>query len=185
MYGITKVAGELLADYYFKRWGVDTRGIRYPGIISHVAPPGGGTTDYAVEIYYKALTDRKYTCFLKSGTFLPMIYMPDALDATLMLMEADPDKLKHRNAFNVASMSFAPEDIAAEIAGHVPGFSMDYKIDETRQAIAQSWPTSINDSEARMQWGWQPRFDLASMTLDMLINLEKKLNTGNLDAKHT
>ncbi len=175
MYGVTKVSGELLCDYYYKRFGVDTRGVRYPGIISNVTLPGGGTTDYAVEIYYEALKNKKYTCFLAEGTYLDMMYMPDAINAAIDLMEADPDKLKHRNAFNVTAMSFAPEHICAEIKKHIPEFEMIYNVDPVRQAIADSWPNSMDDSAAREEWGWKPEYNLTKMTEDMLIELKKKL----------
>lgn len=171
MYGVTKVAGELLCDYYFKRFGVDTRGARYPGVISYKTLPGGGTTDYAVEIYYEAIRHKKYTCYLKKGTYLDMMYMPDTLKAAIDLMEANPDKLKHRNAFNVAAMSFAPEDIAAAIKKIIPEFTMDYKIDPLRQSIADSWPNNMDDSAAREEWGWQPEYNLESMTKDMIEKL--------------
>lgn len=175
MYGVTKVAGELLCDYYYKKFGVDTRGVRWPGIISHVTPPGGGTTDYAVEIYYEAIKQHRYTCFLKAGTYLDMMYMPDALRAAIDIVEADPNRLKHRNAFNVTAMSFAPEDIANEIKKHIPDFIMDYDVDSVRQAIADSWPNYMDDSAAREEWGWSPWYDLASMTKDMLEKLSDKL----------
>ncbi len=175
MYGITKVTGELLCDYYFKKYGVDTRGVRYPGIISYVTLPGGGTTDYAVEIYYEALKHRKYTCYLKPGTYMDMMYMPDAIKAAIDIMEANPDKLVHRNAFNVTAMSFDPEGIAAEIRKHIPDFVMTYEIDPVRQGIADSWPNSMDDSAAREEWGWNPSYDLASMTKDMLEKLSTKL----------
>jgi nucleoside-diphosphate-sugar epimerase len=175
MYGVTKVAGELLCDYYFKRFGVDTRGVRYPGIISYKTPPGGGTTDYAVEIYYRAIEHKKYTCYLKKGTYLDMMYMPDALKAAIDLMEASPAKLNHRNAFNVTAMSVAPENIAAEIEKIVPEFTMDFKIDPLRQAIADSWPNSMDDGAAREEWEWQPEYDLVSMTQDMIEKLSQKL----------
>ncbi|NLF08199.1 MAG: L-threonine 3-dehydrogenase [Pirellulaceae bacterium] len=175
MYGVTKVAGELLCDYYFKRYGVDTRGVRYPGIISNVTLPGGGTTDYAVEIYYEAIKHGKYTCCLKAGTKLDMMYMPDAIKAAIDLMDADPAKLKHRNAFNVTAMSFDPEEIAAEVKKHIPNFTMDYKIDPVRQAIAESWPNYMDDSAAREEWGWRPSYDLPAMTKDMIEVLSKKL----------
>ncbi len=175
MYGVTKVAGELLCDYYHKRFGVDTRGVRYPGIISNVTLPGGGTTDYAVEIYYEAIKHGKYTCFLKKGTLLDMMYMPDAIKAALDLMDADPKKLKHRNAFNVTAMSFDPEEIAAEVKKLVPNFTMDYKVDPVRQAIAESWPNYMDDSAAREEWGWQPAYDLPAMSKDMIEVLSKKL----------
>ncbi len=175
MYGVTKVAGELLCDYYFKRFGVDTRGVRYPGIISYKTPPGGGTTDYAVEIYYCAIKQGKYTCYLKKGTYLDMMYMPDALKAAIDLMEASPAKLKHRNAFNVTAMSVAPEDIGSEINKLIPEFTMDFTIDPLRQAIADSWPNSMDDTAAREEWGWQPEYDLVSMTRDMIEKLSQKL----------
>jgi nucleoside-diphosphate-sugar epimerase len=175
MYGVTKVAGELLCDYYFKRFGVDTRGVRYPGIISYKTLPGGGTTDYAVDIYYQAIKERKYTCYLKKGTYLDMMYMPDALKAAIDLMEATPTKLTHRNAFNVTAMSVAPEVIAAEIKKIIPEFTIDFKIDPLRQAIADSWPNNMDDSAAREEWGWQPEYDLESMTEDMIEKLSQKL----------
>ncbi|MDP8209681.1 MAG: L-threonine 3-dehydrogenase [Candidatus Stygibacter australis] len=175
MYGVTKVAGELLCDYYYKRFGVDTRGVRYPGIISNETLPGGGTTDYAVEIYYEAIKQKKYTCNLPAGTFLDMMYMPDALKAGIDLMEADPAKLIHRNAFNVTAMSFDPEIIAAEIKKHIPEFVMDYNVDKVKEGIANSWPNSMDDSAARAEWGWEPSYDLSAMTQDMLTVLEKKL----------
>ncbi len=175
MYGVTKVAGELLCDYYFKRFGVDTRGVRYPGIISNETLPGGGTTDYAVEIYYEAIKNKKYTCNLGKGTFLDMMYMPDAIKAAIDLMEADPAKLKHRNAFNVTAMSFDPEKIAASIKKVIPEFVLEYDVDPVRQAIANSWPNSMDDSAARKEWGWKPDYDLEAMTKDMLDVLSKKL----------
>jgi nucleoside-diphosphate-sugar epimerase len=177
MYGVTKVAGELLCDYYFKRFGVDTRGVRYPGLISYKTLPGGGTTDYAVEIYHGAIKQKKYTCYLKKGTYLDMMYMPDALKAATELMEANPDKLKHRNAFNVTAMSVAPEDIAAEIKKTIPEFTMDFQVDPLRQAIADSWPNSMDDGAAREEWGWQPDYDLESMTTDMMKNISRKPET--------
>jgi nucleoside-diphosphate-sugar epimerase len=175
MYGVTKVAGELLCDYYYKRFKVDTRGVRYPGIISNVTLPGGGTTDYAVEIYYEAIKKKKYTCYIAKGTYLDMMYMPDAINACVDLMEADPSKLKHRNAFNVTAMSFDPEIIAAEIKKHIPGFVMDYNVDPVRQGIAESWPNNMDDSCARAEWGWNPTFDLPTMTKDMIKVLTEKL----------
>ncbi|MBN1340303.1 MAG: L-threonine 3-dehydrogenase [Bacteroidales bacterium] len=175
MYGVTKVAGELLSDYYYKRFGVDARGLRYPGIISNVTLPGGGTTDYAVEIYYEAIKSNKYTCPLPAGTFLDMMYMPDALDAAIDLMEADPAKLKHRNAFNVTAMSFDPEIIAAEIKKHMPGFTMDYNPDPMKKAIADTWPNSMDDTCAREEWGWNPKYGLGEMTIDMLEKIRIKL----------
>jgi len=176
MYGVTKVAGELLCDYYSKRFGVDTRGVRYPGLISYKTLPGGGITDYAVGIYYEAIKKKKYTCYLKNDTYLDMMYMPDAIKAAIELMNADPDKLKHRNAFNITAMSIAPENIAAEIKKIIPEFSMNYKIDPLRQAIADSWPNNINDRVAREEWGWKPNYNLERMTKDMIKKLSEKLN---------
>ncbi|MEA4960600.1 L-threonine 3-dehydrogenase [Lutispora sp.] len=176
MYGVTKVAGELLCDYYYKKFGVDTRGVRFPGLISYETLPGGGTTDYAVHIYYDALQKKKYASFIAEGTLMDMMYMPDALHAIASLMEADASKLKHRNAFNIASMSFAPEHIAEEIKKHIPEFEMSYDVDPTRQAIADSWPDSLDDSAAREEWSWKPEYDLDSMTVDMLAKLREKLN---------
>lgn len=175
MYGVTKVSGELLCDYYFKKFGVDTRGVRFPGLISYVTPPGGGTTDYAVDIYYEALKNKKYTSFIAEGTYMDMMYMPDALNAIVKLMEADPSKLIHRNAFNITAMSFEPSQIAAEIKKHIPKFTIDYKVDPVRQAIADSWPNSIDDSAAREEWGFEAKYDIASMTEDMLNKLRAKL----------
>lgn len=175
MYGVTKVAGELLCDYYFKRYGVDTRGIRLPGLISHKTLPGGGTTDYAVHIYYDALKHKEYTSFIAEGTTMDMMYMPDALDSIIGLMEADPEKLIHRNAFNVTSMNFSPEMLAESIQKVIPEFKLYYNVDPVRQAIADTWPNSLDDSEARKQWGWNPKYDIDSMTEDMLKNLSIKL----------
>ncbi|MDD3050618.1 MAG: L-threonine 3-dehydrogenase [Candidatus Cloacimonetes bacterium] len=175
IYGVTKVAGELLCDYYFKRFGVDTRGLRFPGIISNVQLPGGGTTDYAVEIYYEAIKNKKYTCYLKEGTFLDMMYMPDAINAAIGVMEADPSKLLHRNAFNVTAMSFDPEMLSDSIKKLIPDFSMDYSIDPVKQSIADSWPNSMDDSSARNEWGWNPEYNLDKMSADMIDILSKKL----------
>jgi nucleoside-diphosphate-sugar epimerase len=175
MYGVTKVAGELLCDYYHHRFGLDTRGVRFPGLISHGAPPGGGTTDYAVEIFYEAIRHNQYTCFLKADSRLDMMYMPDAIKAAIDIMEADPEGLVHRNSFNATAMNFTPEELAEEIRKHRPSFKMDYKIDPVKQAIADSWPNSLDDSAARREWGWEPRYDLAAMVRDMLENLERKL----------
>ena len=175
IYGVTKVAGELLCDYYFKRFGVDTRGVRYPGIISYKTLPGGGTTDYAVEIYYEAIKNKKYTSYLNRGTYLDMMYMPDAMKAAIDLMETNPDKLQHRNAFNVTAMSVAPENIADEIRKIIPEFVLDFKIDPLRQAIADSWPNNMDDSAARQEWGWEPEYNLESMTKDMIERLSQKL----------
>lgn len=177
MYGVTKVAGELLGDYYFKRFGIDIRGIRYPGIISNETLPGGGTTDYAVEIFYEAIKNKKYTCFLKKDTILPMMYMPDCIKGTMNLMQADIKKLKHHCDFNMTSMSFSAGELAAEIKTHIPEFKVDYKPD-FRQAIADSWPQSIDDSVAREEWGWMPSYDLSSMTEDMLNVLGEKFRDG-------
>jgi nucleoside-diphosphate-sugar epimerase len=156
---------------------VDTRGVRYPGIISNVTLPGGGTTDYAVEIYYEAIQKRAYTCFLKKDTYLDMMYMPDALNAAIMLMETNPEKLKHRNAFNVTAMSFAPQDIYREIKKHITDFEMTYNVDPVRQSIADSWPRSMDDSAARAEWGWKPAYDLAQMTEDMIKVLSQRFQT--------
>jgi len=175
MYGVTKVAGELLCDYYHKRFGVDARGVRLPGIISYETLPGGGTTDYAVEIYYEALKNRRYTCFLKPDTYLDMMYMPDAIKAAIVIMEADSNKLLHRNALNVTAMSVSPEDIANEIKKYISDFVIDYDIDPVRQEIADSWPNNMDDTAAREEFGWKPEYDLASMSKDMLEKLSKKL----------
>ena len=175
MYGVTKVSGELLSDYYNIRFGVDTRSVRFPGLISYVTPPGGGTTDYAVDIYYSAAKGEKFVCPIAAGTFMDMMYMPDALNAAITLMEADPTKLIHRNAFNIASMSFDPETIYQAIRKHVPQFEMIYDIDPLKQRIADSWPDSLDDTCAREEWGWKPAYDLESMTVDMLEKLRAKL----------
>ena len=175
MYGITKLAGELLCDYYFRRYGVDTRGLRFPGLISYKTPPRGGTTDYAVEIFYAAVREKRYECFLKQGTRLDMMYMPDAIRAAIELMEAEPARLIHRNAFNITAMSLAPEDIYAEIKKHIPDFVMTYRIDPLRQTIADSWPHHMDDSAARREWGWRPEYDLATMTKDMIEKLSEKV----------
>ena len=174
MYGITKVAGELLGDYYHARFGVDTRGLRYPGLISYVAPPGGGTTDYAVDIFHSAVRHRRYICFLAPDTRLDMMYMPDALHAAIALMEAPAERLVHRNAFNVTAMSFTPAELAREIVRHVHDFEIEYEVDPVRQAIADSWPDSLDDSAARAEWGWSPQYDLESMTADMLEQLHAR-----------
>lgn len=177
MYGVNKVAGELLCDYYYQKFGVDTRGVRFPGLISYVAPPGGGTTDYAVEIYYEAIKKGAYTSYIAEGTYMDMMYMPDALQAIISLMEADPSKLKHRNAFNITAMSFEPEQIAASIRKHIPTFTMDYAVDPARQKIADSWPNSIDATAAKEEWGFKADYDLDKMTADMLEKLKKKLAT--------
>ncbi|WP_346897277.1 L-threonine 3-dehydrogenase [Clostridium sp. UBA7503] len=174
MYGVTKVSGELLCDYYNSKYGVDTRGVRFPGLISYVALPGGGTTDYAVDIYYEALKAGKYTSFIGKGTYMDMMYMPDAINAIITLMEADPSKLKHRNAFNITAMSFEPEQIAEEIRKHIPEFEMSYDVDPVRQGIANTWPDSIDPSAAKEEWGFKAEYDLAKMTVDMLEKLKAK-----------
>lgn len=175
MYGVNKVAGELLCDYYFTKFGVDTRGLRFPGLISNVAPPGGGTTDYAVDIYYQAIEKGSYTSYIAEGTRMDMMYMPDALQAIIDLMEADADKLVHRNAFNVTAMSFEPEEIAASIRKHIPDFKLSYDVDPTRQAIAATWPDSIDASAAKDEWNFKTEYDLDAMTADMLEKLKQKL----------
>ena len=174
MYGVTKVAGELLADYYFIRYGLDVRGLRYPGIISSETLPGGGTTDYAVEIFYEAIKNKKYTCFVREDTKLPMMYMPDCINATIQLMKADVSKLIHHSDFNLAALSFTVGELAAEIKKHIPEFEITYEPD-FRQAIADSWPSSIDDSAARQEWGWKEEYDLPAMTKDMIEKLTPKL----------
>ncbi len=176
MYGVTKVAGELLCDYYHQRFGLDTRGVRFPGLISYETLPGGGTTDYAVHIYYDAIKQKKYTSFIDKGTQMDMMYMPDAIDSIIQLMEADSEKLIHRNAFNISAMSFDPEGIASSIRKYIPEFKLDYDVDPVRQAIANSWPNSLDDTAAREEWGWDPKYDLDAMTKDMLEKLRIKLN---------
>lgn len=175
MYGVTKVTTELLSDYYFNKYGVDTRAVRFPGLISNVTLPGGGTTDYAVDIYYAAVRGEKFVCPLKPGTLMDMMYMPDALNGAIKLMEADPSRLIHRNAFNIASMSFAPETIYEAIRREVPGFEMEYQPDPLKQSIADSWPDSMDDSCARQEWDWKPEYDLEAMTRDMLAKLRARL----------
>ncbi|MBU3093235.1 L-threonine 3-dehydrogenase [Clostridium sp. CM028] len=174
MYGVNKVSGELLCDYYYKKFGVDTRGVRFPGLISYEVLPGGGTTDYAVDIYYEALRSGKYTSFIGSGTKMDMMYMPDAINAIIKLMEADASKLIHRNAFNIAAMSFEPEEIANEIKKHIPGFKMDYNVDPVRQGIANSWPNSMDSTCAKNEWGFTAEYNLPKMTIDMLEKLRAK-----------
>ncbi len=176
MYGVNKVAGELLCDYYFYKFGVDTRGLRFPGLISYAAPPGGGTTDYAVDIYYEALRKGRYTSYIAQGTYMDMMYMPDALRAILELMESDPAKLIHRNAYNVTAMSVQPEDFAQAIRNYIPNFKLDYKVDPIRQAIADSWPNSLDSSAAQEEWGFSATYDLDKMTMDMLDKLQEKLS---------
>lgn len=180
MYGVTKVTGELLCDYYSMRYGIDARGVRYPGIISNLTMPGGGTTDYAVEIYYAAVKTKHFVCPLAAGTFLDMMYMPDAINAAINVMEADPKKLKHRNAFNVTAMSFDPEIIYAEIKKHIPDFKMEYDPDHVKMCIAQSWPNKMDDTCAREEWGWKPEYDLPRMTEDMLKVIGEKFRRGEI-----
>ena len=175
IYGVTKVAGELLCDYYAGRFGVDTRGLRLPGLISYAAPPGGGTTDYAVDIFYNAVRYQHYTCFLRPDTRLDMMYMPDAIRAMIELMEADACRLRFRNAYNITAMNFTPEELAREIGRHIEGFAIDYDVDPARQAIADTWPRSLDDSAARSDWDWRPEFGLKAMTADMLKSLGRKL----------
>ncbi|MDD5571787.1 MAG: NAD-dependent epimerase/dehydratase family protein [Bacteroidales bacterium] len=177
MYGVTKVAGELLADYYVAKYGLDVRGLRYPGIISNETLPGGGTTDYAVAIYYEAIKNKKYTCFVNEGTRLPMMYMPDCLKATIDLMQADFSKLKHHSDFNVGAMSFSVTELAASIKKYIPDFQIKYEPDY-RQKIADSWPNSVDDSAARKEWGWKPSYDLDAMTQDMLKVIGEKYKKG-------
>ncbi len=177
MYGLTKVAGELLGDYYVRRYGLDVRGLRYPGIISHETLPGGGTTDYAVAIYYEAVKNKKYTCFVKEDTRLPMMYMPDCIKSTIDLMQADFSKLKHHCDFNVGAMSFSVAELAASIKKRIPEFQICYEPD-FRQAIADSWPNDVDDTAARQEWGWNPEYDLEAMTDDMLKNIQIKHDKG-------
>ena len=168
IYGITKVTGELLCDYYHNQFGIDCRGLRFPGLISSMAPPGGGTTDYAVDIFYAALRKKRYTCFLSPETFLDMMYMPDAVRAAIELMEAKSEKLIHRNAFNITAMSFSPRQLAMEIQKHIPEFSIEYQVDPLRQSIADSWPNKLDDSAALSEWDWRAEYDLPRMVQDML-----------------
>ena len=181
IYGVSKVTTELLSDYYFYKYGVDTRSVRFPGIISYITPPGGGTTDYAVDIFYSAVRGEKFVCPLRRGTLLDMMYMPDALKAAITLMEANPDRLIHHNGFNVAAMSFAPETIYAEIRKHKPDFVMEYEMDPLKQSIADSWPDRMDDTCARREWGWAPLYDIRSMTADMLDKLGQRLNGARND----
>ena len=175
IYGVSKVTTELLSDYYFHKYGVDTRAVRFPGLISNITLPGGGTTDYAVDIYYSAVRGEKFVCPIKQGTLMDMMYMPDALNAAIKLMEADPARLVHRNAFNIASMSFAPETIFEAIKKEIPSFEMEYNPDPLKQSIADSWPDSMDDSCARAEWDWKPEYDLESMTKDMSVKLRARL----------
>lgn len=176
MYGITKLTGELLCDYYYQKYNLDVRGVRYPGLISYETPPGGGTTDYAVEIFYEALAHQSYSCFLSKYTYLDMMYMPDALQAAIKLMEADSSRLLTRNGYNVSAMSFCPEELAEEIRKWIPDFTISYNIDPIKQAIADSWPNSMDDQVARKEWDWQPEYNLTKMTQDMIEKLRVKLN---------
>ena len=175
IYGVSKVTTELLSDYYFHKYGVDTRAVRFPGLISNITLPGGGTTDYAVDIYYSAVRGEKFVCPIKQGTLMDMMYMPDALNAAIKLMEADPARLVHRNAFNIASMSFAPETIFEAIKKEIPSFEMEYNPDPLKQSIADSWPDSMDDSCARAECDWKPEYDLESMTKDMIVKLRARL----------
>ena len=179
MYGVTKVAGELLGDYYVRRFGLDVRGLRYPGIISSETLPGGGTTDYAVAIFYSAIEEKSYTCFVREDTVLPMMYMPDCIKATIDLMEADPARLVHHCDFNLAGMSFSAGELATEIKKHIPEFTCHYAPD-ARQEIADTWPQTIDDSAAREEWDWEPSYTLASMTTEMLLRLGERQQQGNL-----
>lgn len=176
MYGVTKVAGELLMDYYYKRFGVDTRGVRFPGLLSYTTPPGGGTSDYAVDIFYEALQKHEYASFIAPNTYMDMMYIDDALDAVVQLLEADPSRLIHRNAFNIASMSFEPGQLAEEIKKWIPDFKLTYNVDPVRQAIAESWPNKMDDSCARAEWDWAPKFGLPETVKVMFEGLSKKLN---------
>ena len=179
MYGVTKVAGELLCNYYFLRFGLDVRSVRYPGVISSETPPGGGTTDYAVEIFYEAVKNKRYTCFVRENTVLPMMYMPDCIKAAIDLMEADPSRIKCRTSYNVTGTSFSAGELTSKIKRYIPEFECDYKPD-FRQKIADSWPMSIGDSVAREEWGWNPTYDLSAMTKDMIEKLTKRFAEGNL-----
>ncbi len=175
IYGVSKVTTELLSDYYHRKYGIETRSVRFPGLISNVTPPGGGTTDYAVDIYYSAVRGEKFVCPIAQGTYMDMMYMPDALNACVQLMEADASRLVHYNGFNIASMSFAPEEIFAAIKKYRPAFEIEYNVDPLKQSIANSWPNSLDDSAARTEWDWKPSFDLDTMTQDMLEKLSARL----------
>jgi nucleoside-diphosphate-sugar epimerase len=176
MYGITKLTGELLCDYYFNKYKLDVRGVRFPGLISYETLPGGGTTDYAVEIFYESISKKHYTCPLKEDTYLDMMYMPDAVKASIQIMETDSSRLIYRNGYNVTAMSFCPEDLVNEIKKHIPDLTIDYKVEPLKQAIADSWPDNMDDSAAREEWGWSPDYDLPKMTKDMLEKLKEKIN---------
>lgn len=175
MYGITKVSGELLCEYYYKKFNVDTRGIRFPGLISYMTLPGGGTTDYAVDIYYKATENKKYECYIGENTYMDMIYMPDALDAIVNLMEADGSKLVNRNSYNISAMSFSPREISNEIKKHIKDFEITYNVDPLRQSIADSWPNSIDSTKAVEEWGFSYKYDLSKMTIDMINKISSKI----------
>lgn len=174
IYGVTKVSGELLCDYYHSKFGVDTRGVRFPGLISYVTPPGGGTTDYAVDIYYEALKNKRYKSYIAEGTKMDMMYMPDALQSIVDLIQAPADKLIHRNAFNITAMSFSPEEIADSIKKYIPDFVIEYDVDPVRQSIADSWPNSLDSSSAVKEWNFKFSYDLDKMTKDMLEKLSEK-----------
>ena len=174
MYGVTKVAVELLSDYYFHKYGVDTRSVRFPGLISYTTPPGGGTTDYAVEVFYSAVKGEEFVCPIAQGTYMDMMYMPDALRAAVEIMESDSSKLVHRNSFNIASMSFEPETLFAAIRREIPTLRTRYEVDPVRQAIADSWPDNMDDSCAREEWGWKPSYDLDGMVKDMVSHLKER-----------
>lgn len=174
MYGVTKVVGELLNDDYCRRFGMDTRGLRFPGLISYKTDPGGGTTDYAVDIFRQAIQHQQYTCYLRADSRLPMMYMPDAIRAMIELMEADPSRLVNRNAYNLSAIDFTPAELADAIRKHIPNFRIDYAVDPRRQGIADSWPESLDDSAARAEWGWKHEYGLAAMTEDMLKQLRKE-----------
>jgi nucleoside-diphosphate-sugar epimerase len=178
IYGITKLTGELLCDYYYQKYNLDVRGVRFPGIISHETMPGGGTTDYAVEIFYSAISQQSYSCPLKADTYLDMMYMPDAIKATIQIMEAEKSRLNYRTGYNIAAMSFCPQELADEIKKWIPDFKIEYNVDKSKQIIADSWPNSMSDLVARRDWGWKPDYNLQSMTKDMLHNLKTKLNNN-------
>ncbi|MGM9903502.1 hypothetical protein A5844_000071 [Enterococcus sp. 10A9_DIV0425] len=183
MYGVTKVAGELLENYYHLKYGVDTRSVRFPGLISYKVAPGGGTTDYAVDIYYEALKNKSYTSFIDQATYMDMMYMDDAIEGIVKLLNADPSQLNHRNSFNITAMSVDPERIATSIRRHIPDFQLSYQVDPVRQGIADSWPNSIDDSDARKEWGFSPRYDLDKMTDEMLRKLSEKFQAEGVEMK--
>ncbi len=183
IYGITKLTGELLCNYYYQKYNLDIRGVRFPGIISHETLPGGGTTDYAVEIFYSAISQQSYSCPLKEDTYLDMMYMPDAIKASIQIMEAENSRLTYRTGYNITAMSFCPRELADEIKKWIPGFKIEYNVDKSKQAIADSWPNSMNDLVARRDWGWEPDYNLPSMTKDMLHNIKTKLNNNKYHMK--